>query len=73
MALNQHTSLTLILIIAIVAGAAAHSSFSDDNPIRQVVSEGLHDFETSVLRVVGNTRHALRFARFAHRSVLLPV
>ncbi|KAL1805183.1 hypothetical protein ACET3Z_028251 [Daucus carota] len=67
MALNHHTSLTLILIIAIVAGAAAHSSFSDDNPIRQVVSEGLHDFETSVLRVVGNTRHALRFARFAHR------
>ncbi|KAK1377843.1 Cysteine protease [Heracleum sosnowskyi] len=68
MALNQHTSsLLTTLFIAIVAGAAAHSTFSDDNPIRQVVSEGLRDFETSVLQVIGNTCHALRFARFAHR------
>ena len=57
----------LILLVACVAGASAGSTFSDENPIRQVVSDGIREVETSVLKVIGNTRHALSFARFAHR------
>ncbi|KAF3443622.1 hypothetical protein FNV43_RR13312 [Rhamnella rubrinervis] len=33
----------------------------------RLVSDGLRDFESQVLQVIGNTRHALSFARFAHR------
>jgi cathepsin H len=54
------------LIFFLVSCAAAASSFEDSNPIR-LVSDGLRDFESQVLQVVGNTRHALSFARFAHR------
>ncbi|KAM7513531.1 hypothetical protein LguiA_003114 [Lonicera macranthoides] len=63
------TPLTLlILLIAFVsAGVRAGNTFSDANPIKQVVSDGLREFESSVLKVLGNTRHALSFARFAHR------
>ncbi|KAA8523326.1 hypothetical protein F0562_009749 [Nyssa sinensis] len=58
----------LLLVIACAAGVhAGTSSFYDDNPIRLVVSDGLRDFESSVLRVIGQTRQALSFARFAHR------
>ncbi|KAI3714500.1 hypothetical protein L6452_21455 [Arctium lappa] len=58
------------LIIACAAGVQTTgigSTFSDENPIRQVVSDGLRELETSVLQVIGQTRHALTFARFAHR------
>ncbi|KAF3439689.1 hypothetical protein FNV43_RR17967 [Rhamnella rubrinervis] len=54
------------LIFFLVSCAAAASSFEDSNPIR-LVSDGLRDFESQVLQVIGNTRHALSFARFAHR------
>ncbi|KDP33917.1 hypothetical protein JCGZ_07488 [Jatropha curcas] len=56
------SSILLFLFSAAVAG----SSFSDSNPIR-LVSDRLRDFEASVVKVVGETRHALRFARFAYR------
>lgn len=55
------------VLIACAAGARAGSeSFAEENPIRQVV-DGLHELETSILRIVGNSRRALSFARFAHR------
>ncbi|EXB38958.1 Thiol protease aleurain-like protein [Morus notabilis] len=52
------------LILLVIAAVAAGSSFDESNPI-QMVSDGLREFESHVLQVVGNTRHALRFARFA--------
>ncbi|PON48512.1 Cyseine protease [Trema orientale] len=56
----------LLLLVVAVAVAAEGSSFDDSNPIR-MVSGGLRDFESQVLQVVGYTRHALSFARFANR------
>ncbi|KAI3775613.1 hypothetical protein L1987_50194 [Smallanthus sonchifolius] len=64
-------SVIAVLIIACAAAGVRAtgigSTFSDDNPIRQVVSDGLRELETSVLQVIGQTQHALTFARFAHR------
>ncbi|KAL0288280.1 UNVERIFIED_CONTAM: Thiol protease aleurain [Sesamum calycinum] len=62
---------TLLLVVGVlivfVAGAQAGSEFlAEENPIRQVV-DGLHELETSILRIVGESRRALSFARFAHR------
>ncbi|KAI8565335.1 hypothetical protein RHMOL_Rhmol03G0251100 [Rhododendron molle] len=57
--------LSLLLLLAVaVAGA---STFDEENPIRTVVSNVLREFETSVVNVVGYSRQALSFARFAHR------
>lgn len=60
--------LTLIssILLLLCCSASAGSSFDDSNPIR-LVSDGLRDFESSVLQIIGHTRHALSFARFAHR------
>lgn len=69
MAKTRHSSLAVLLTI-FIAGAHAYSTFSDDNPNRQFVSEGQHDFEASVVQVIGNTPQALHFARFAHRSLV---
>ncbi|XP_054821647.1 pro-cathepsin H-like [Prosopis cineraria] len=55
-------SFTLLLLFC----AAVGSTFDDSNPIR-LVTDGLHDFEPQVLRIIGQTRHTLSFARFAHR------
>ncbi|KAA8534771.1 hypothetical protein F0562_029787 [Nyssa sinensis] len=62
-------SLFLLLIAGAVAAYAGSSTFDDENPIRSVVSDGLREFETSVLKIVGHTcrAHVLSFARFAHR------
>ncbi|KAK9274680.1 hypothetical protein L1049_021931 [Liquidambar formosana] len=54
------------LLLCCYAAAGGSSFFDDSNPIR-LVSDDLRDFESSVLQVVGNTRRALSFARFAHR------
>ncbi|KAK6152042.1 hypothetical protein DH2020_014677 [Rehmannia glutinosa] len=55
------------VLIACVAGTRAGSEFLiEENPIRQVV-DGLHELETSILRIIGDSRRALSFARFAHR------
>ncbi|XVE70715.1 hypothetical protein DITRI_Ditri10aG0092900 [Diplodiscus trichospermus] len=53
-------------IILLLCCVAAASTFEDSNPI-QMVSDGLRGFESSVLRVIGHTRHALSFARFAYK------
>ncbi|MBA0693930.1 hypothetical protein Goari_004269 [Gossypium aridum] len=59
--------LTLVSsIILLLCSVAAGSTFEDSNPI-QMVSDGLSGFESSVLRVIGHTRHALSFARFAYK------
>ncbi|XP_050217052.1 thiol protease aleurain-like [Mercurialis annua] len=55
-------SLALFLLFCITAG----STFDESNPIRSV-SDRLREIETSVVRVVGYSRRALSFARFAHR------
>ncbi|GKV17930.1 hypothetical protein SLEP1_g28380 [Rubroshorea leprosula] len=54
------------VVVLLFCCAAAGSVFDDSNPIR-LVSDGLRDFESSVLQVIGHTRHALSFARFTHR------
>ncbi|XP_062091143.1 pro-cathepsin H-like [Humulus lupulus] len=56
----------LLSVLLVLAIAVAGSTFDESNPIR-LVSDRLRDFETQVLNVVGNTRHALSFARFANR------
>ncbi|XP_052199070.1 thiol protease aleurain-like [Diospyros lotus] len=61
---NFFLGLLLVLFIAVRSSA---STFDDENPIRTVVSDAFRDFESSVLEVVGQSRRALAFARFAHR------
>lgn len=51
--------------VAVDDGSSAY--FAQVNPIRQVVSDGLRELENSFAQVIGNTRHVLSFARFAHR------
>ncbi|KAJ8750936.1 hypothetical protein K2173_016117 [Erythroxylum novogranatense] len=54
------------LLLLVICSAASGSAFDESNPIR-LVSDGLRDFEASVVKVLGHTRHVLSFARFAHR------
>ncbi|KAI3814446.1 hypothetical protein L1987_14086 [Smallanthus sonchifolius] len=64
------TSIKMVRVLAMVVFIIAFgtgSTFSDENPIRQVVSDGLPELEASVVQVIGHTPHALTFARFAHR------
>lgn len=61
-------SIFVCVVLAVIASAAAGSNtFSDDNPIRQVVLDGVHELDSSILSVIGSARHAISFARFAHR------
>ncbi|KAE8674366.1 Cysteine proteinase 3 [Hibiscus syriacus] len=55
---------SIIFVLCCVAGA---STFGESNPI-QMVSDGLRGFQSSVLNVIGHTRHALSFARFAYNQ-----
>ncbi|KAG9147547.1 hypothetical protein Leryth_007339 [Lithospermum erythrorhizon] len=62
----------ILLVIAaaltvFVGGAGASSAFNEENPIRQVVSEKLNEFQTYFSHVLGDTNHVLTFARFAHQ------
>ncbi|KAG5559119.1 hypothetical protein RHGRI_008890 [Rhododendron griersonianum] len=57
----------LLLLLAVAVAVAGASTFDEENPIRTVVSNVLREFETSVVNVVGYSRQALSFARFAHR------
>uniref|UniRef100_A0A7N0UW85 Cysteine protease n=1 Tax=Kalanchoe fedtschenkoi TaxID=63787 RepID=A0A7N0UW85_KALFE len=54
------------LLLICCASLAVGSTFDDSNPIR-LVSDRLSDLESSIVQVVGNTRRALTFARFAHK------
>ncbi|OMO91796.1 hypothetical protein COLO4_18094 [Corchorus olitorius] len=60
--------LTLVssIILLLCCAAAAASTFEDSNPIR-MVPDGLREFQSSFLSVLGETRHALSFARFAYK------
>ncbi|EOY30251.1 Cysteine proteinases superfamily protein [Theobroma cacao] len=53
-------------IVLLVCSAAAATIFEDSNPIR-MVPDDLRGFESFVLSVLGHTRHAFSFARFAYR------
>ncbi|XP_012444595.1 thiol protease aleurain [Gossypium raimondii] len=50
-------------VIFLLCCLASASTFEDTNPI-QMVSDGL---DSSVLRVIGHTRRAISFARFAYK------
>ncbi|KAI7742397.1 hypothetical protein M8C21_018598 [Ambrosia artemisiifolia] len=66
----ERVSVIAVVMVACAVGVGATgigSAFLEENPIRQVVSDGLREIETSVLQALGQTRHALTFARFAHR------
>jgi cathepsin H len=60
-------ALTVVFTVLIAYAGATSGSFNVENPIKQVVSDGLRQLEASFVDVLGNTRHALSFARFAHR------
>nr|GLL22018.1 cysteine proteinase 3-like [Ipomoea trifida] len=52
-------SVFVFVISAVIASVTGSNAFfADDNPIRQVVSDGLHELESSILQVIGSTRHA---------------
>ncbi|KAK6236576.1 hypothetical protein SCA6_011913 [Theobroma cacao] len=53
-------------IVLLLCSAAAATIFEDSNPIR-MVPDDLRGFESFVLSVLGHTRHAFSFARFAYR------
>ncbi|KAL3744659.1 hypothetical protein ACJRO7_013860 [Eucalyptus globulus] len=59
-------SAVLLLLVAVAVSAAA-SSFEESNPIRLFPDGGLRDLESSIVQIVGRTRHAFSFARFANR------
>ncbi|KAM0000519.1 putative cathepsin H [Helianthus debilis subsp. tardiflorus] len=59
-----------MVVLIIVCAQVVHSTtFFDENPIKQVVPDGLQELETSIVRLIGQTPHALTFARFAHRQL----
>ncbi|KAI5667156.1 hypothetical protein M9H77_17009 [Catharanthus roseus] len=66
-------SLLLSAIIASLIGCAAASGyrsstiFAEEDLIRQFVSDGLLELETSFLQVIRNTCHSISFARIAQR------
>lgn len=66
----QIFTFSLLLLISCFATPSISSTFTDENPIR-LVSDGLQEIESSVVSLLGNTRHALSFARFIHRFVWL--
>ncbi|CAM8981586.1 unnamed protein product [Rhodiola kirilowii] len=54
------------LLLVCYSSLATGSTFDESNPIR-LVSDRLSEIESSIVEVVGNTRRALTFARFAHK------
>ncbi|XP_010666300.3 pro-cathepsin H [Beta vulgaris subsp. vulgaris] len=63
------SSLSILLLAALIscfATSSLSSTFTDENPIR-LASDGLHHIQSSVFSLLGNSRHALSFARFIHR------
>ncbi|KAJ4841883.1 hypothetical protein Tsubulata_015445 [Turnera subulata] len=60
------TVVVISCILVVFACVAAGSRFDDSNPIR-LASDRLRDLEASFAKVIGNTRRAISFARFAHR------
>ncbi|XP_047323513.1 thiol protease aleurain-like [Impatiens glandulifera] len=68
MAKVQLLCISIFLLVCVaVAGAGESSSFDGENPIRSVVYDGIRQLEASVLEVVGYSRRAISFARFATR------
>ncbi|KAI3711516.1 hypothetical protein L1987_70054 [Smallanthus sonchifolius] len=57
----------VLAVVVLIIAFGTRSTFSNENPIRQVVSNGLPEVEASVVQVIGHTRHAVTFTRFAHR------
>ncbi|CAL9070979.1 unnamed protein product, partial [Musa textilis] len=55
-----------LLLLALASAVAAASSFDEANPIRSVVDR-VENYDAAVIGTLGRARHALDFARFAHR------
>lgn len=55
-----------VLLILIAASTAESIGFDESNPIR-MVSDRLREVEESVVQILGQSRHVISFARFAHR------
>nr|GMC86785.1 cysteine proteinase 3-like [Ipomoea batatas]GME08098.1 cysteine proteinase 3-like [Ipomoea batatas] len=51
-----------VISVAIASITGSNDFFANDNPIRKVVSDGLHELESSILQVIDSTRHASCFA-----------
>nr|GLL17121.1 hypothetical protein ARALYDRAFT_323209 [Ipomoea trifida] len=51
-----------VISVAIASIAGSNAFFANDNPIRKVVSDGLHELDSSILQVISSTRHASCFA-----------
>ncbi|XP_020526123.1 thiol protease aleurain-like [Amborella trichopoda] len=62
----QHLALSLLLIASLLFRTHARPHMGE-NPMIHMITEELHELDYSLLKVVGHTRHALDFARFAHR------
>ncbi|KAI3913450.1 hypothetical protein MKW98_003929 [Papaver atlanticum] len=64
---NNHITVSLIILFSISCIAVVQStssSFTDENPIKLFSSD---DFESSLLQIIGDARHAVKFTRFALR------
>lgn len=57
------TLLFLLITVFSISSALARSDFDEQNPIRSVTDQVDH----SLLQILGKTRQAFHFARFAHR------
>ncbi|CAL9779582.1 unnamed protein product [Musa acuminata subsp. burmannicoides] len=55
-----------VLLLLILSSATAFSTFDEANPIRSV-TDRVRSADATVIRALGLSRHALDFARFAHR------
>ncbi|KAH7835328.1 hypothetical protein Vadar_025076 [Vaccinium darrowii] len=64
---------TIDLTVTTIVTIASSSTFNNKNPITTVVSNAICEFETSIVRVIGTSRQALSFARFAHRHGALVI
>nr|GMC49186.1 cysteine proteinase 3 [Ipomoea batatas] len=51
-----------VISVAIASITESNAFFANDNPIRKVVSDDLHELESSILQVICSTRHASCFA-----------
>lgn len=61
------TRVSIVFVLCSLAAVArAGSLFEEENPIR-TVTDGIRDLESAILRSLGDTRHAISFARFARR------
>ncbi|KAG9135606.1 hypothetical protein Leryth_002340 [Lithospermum erythrorhizon] len=66
--MSRFLVLIVVSMALIVVRVEGSSHFLEENPIRQVVAaDRVGELETYFKQVIGDTRHVLTFARFAHK------